>query len=63
MDDEQNDKTAELRGFKPLKPFKRRIILKKGNKVYFQGSEYRVLLESGKPVLSKVISTRKGTEG
>ena len=62
MSDEHNnphERVAELRGFKP---FKRRTVLKRGNTVYFDGSEYRVIVNGNRPVLEKVVTKRKGHE-
>jgi len=47
---------SEMRGFKNLPQVKsnKRVILRKGNTVWFEGSEYVVVKAIGGPILEKV---------
>ena len=47
---------SEMRGFKTLPKVKsnKRVILRKGNTVWFDGSEYTVVKAIGGPLLEKV---------
>lgn len=56
--DEQNEfeHRSEMRGFKTIPKAKtsKKVILKNGNSVWFEGAEYTVIKAIGGPLLEKV---------